>query len=99
MIAGLGMLISLMIAVYVTVQPKSRWPAYVVVVAIGASTPAAVVFMLGRDVIFMPNVTLVSTKVRQRCTRGPQVYGRPMAPCGRFPFSASYSPTSYYIRQ
>jgi ankyrin repeat protein len=53
MIAGLGMLVSLMSAVYITVQPESRWPAYVVI-AIGASTPAVVVFMLGRDVIFVP---------------------------------------------
>ncbi|RCV41021.1 hypothetical protein SEVIR_9G100300v4 [Setaria viridis] len=53
MIAGLGMLVSLMTAVYITVHPKSRWPAYVVI-AIGASTPAVVVFMLGRDVIFVP---------------------------------------------
>ncbi|WVZ60474.1 hypothetical protein U9M48_010489 [Paspalum notatum var. saurae] len=53
MIAGLGMLVSLMTAVYITVAPTSRWPAYVVI-AIGLSTPAIVAFMLGRDVIFVP---------------------------------------------
>jgi hypothetical protein len=53
MIAGLGMLVSIMTAVYITVQPKSRWPAYVVI-AIGTSTPALIVFILGRDAIFVP---------------------------------------------
>jgi hypothetical protein len=53
MIAGLGMLVSLMASVYITVPHKSRWPAYVVI-AIGMSTPAVVVLMLGRDVIFVP---------------------------------------------
>ncbi|XP_066368781.1 protein ACCELERATED CELL DEATH 6-like [Miscanthus floridulus] len=52
-IAGLGMLVSLMASVYITVPHKSRWPAYVVI-AIGMSTPAVVVLMLGRDVIFVP---------------------------------------------
>ncbi|RCV41022.1 hypothetical protein SEVIR_9G100400v4 [Setaria viridis] len=52
-IACLGMLVSLMTAVYITVAPTSRWPAYVVI-AIGVSTPAVVVLMLGRDVIFVP---------------------------------------------
>ncbi|RLN18566.1 ankyrin repeat-containing protein [Panicum miliaceum] len=52
-IACLGMLVSLMTAVYITVAPSSRWPAYVVI-AIGVSTPAVVVLMLGRDVIFVP---------------------------------------------
>nr|CAB3493321.1 unnamed protein product [Digitaria exilis] len=31
MIAGLGMLVSLMAAVYITVAPTSRWPAYVTI--------------------------------------------------------------------
>jgi hypothetical protein len=53
MIAGLGMLVSLMASVYITVPHESRWPAYVVI-AIGMSTPAVVVLMLGRDVIFVP---------------------------------------------
>nr|CAB3493322.1 unnamed protein product [Digitaria exilis] len=52
-LACLGMLVSLMTAVYITVAPTSRWPAYVVI-AIGVSTPAVVVLMLGRDVIFVP---------------------------------------------
>ncbi|CAN6322697.1 unnamed protein product [Urochloa humidicola] len=52
-IACLGMLVSLMTAVYITVAPESQWPAYVVI-AIGVSTPAVVVLMLGRDVIFVP---------------------------------------------
>ncbi|CAN6292411.1 unnamed protein product [Urochloa humidicola] len=52
-IACLGMLVSLMTAVYITVAPESPWPAYVVI-AIGVSTPAVVVLMLGRDVIFVP---------------------------------------------
>ncbi|RLN18507.1 ankyrin repeat-containing protein [Panicum miliaceum] len=53
MIAGLGMLVSLMAAVYITVAPTSRWPAYVVI-AIGMSTPVAVVLMLGKEVMFVP---------------------------------------------
>nr|AGT16260.1 hypothetical protein SHCRBa_119_J13_F_20 [Saccharum hybrid cultivar R570] len=52
-IACLGMLVSLMTAVYITVEPVSRWPAYVVI-AIGTSTPAVVFLMLGREVIFVP---------------------------------------------
>ncbi|CAL4935785.1 unnamed protein product [Urochloa decumbens] len=52
-IACLGMLVSLMTAVYITVAPESQWPAYVVI-AIGVCTPAVVVLMLGRDVIFVP---------------------------------------------
>ncbi|TKV91494.1 hypothetical protein SEVIR_9G100100v4 [Setaria viridis] len=53
MIAGLGMLVSLMAAVYITVAPTSRWPAYVVI-AIGMSTPVVVVLMLGKEVVFVP---------------------------------------------
>lgn len=52
-IACLGMLVSLMTAVYITVEPTSRWPAYVVI-AIGMSTPAVVFLMLGKEVIFVP---------------------------------------------
>ncbi|KAL6636950.1 hypothetical protein ACP70R_024522 [Stipagrostis hirtigluma subsp. patula] len=52
-VACLGMLVSLMTAVYITVAPKSRWPAYVVI-AIGASTPAVVLLMLGKEAIFVP---------------------------------------------
>jgi hypothetical protein len=52
-VACLGMLVSLMTAVYITVAPTSRWPAYVVI-AIGASTPAVVFLMLGREVIYVP---------------------------------------------
>ncbi|CAN6292412.1 unnamed protein product [Urochloa humidicola] len=52
-IACLAMLVSLMTTVYITVAPTSRWPAYVVI-AIGMSTPAVVVLILGREVIFVP---------------------------------------------
>jgi hypothetical protein len=52
-IACLGMIVSLMTAVYITVSPTSRWPAYVVI-AIGSSTPAVVFLMLGREVIYVP---------------------------------------------
>ncbi|KAL6636951.1 hypothetical protein ACP70R_024523 [Stipagrostis hirtigluma subsp. patula] len=52
-IACLGMLVSLMTTVYITVAPTSQWPAYVVI-AIGASTPAVVFLMLGKEVIFVP---------------------------------------------
>ncbi|KAL6636952.1 hypothetical protein ACP70R_024524 [Stipagrostis hirtigluma subsp. patula] len=52
-IACLGMLVSLMTTVYITVAPTSKWPAYVVI-AIGASTPAVVFLMLGKEVIFVP---------------------------------------------
>ncbi|CAN6315356.1 unnamed protein product [Urochloa humidicola] len=52
-IACLAMLVSLMTAVYITVAPESRWPAYVVIV-IGMSTPAVVFLMLGKEVIFVP---------------------------------------------
>ncbi|KAJ1293718.1 hypothetical protein BS78_01G090300 [Paspalum vaginatum] len=52
-IACLGMLVSLMTAVYITVAPTSRWPAYVVI-AIGMSTPAVVFLMLGKEVMFVP---------------------------------------------
>ncbi|TVU45215.1 hypothetical protein EJB05_04691, partial [Eragrostis curvula] len=52
-IACLGMLVSLMTAVFITVDPHTRWPAYVVI-AIGAGTPFVVFFMLGREVIYVP---------------------------------------------
>ena len=52
-IASLAMLVSLMTAVYITVDPESRWPAYIVIV-IGVSTPAVVFLMLGKEVIFVP---------------------------------------------
>ncbi|TKV91501.1 hypothetical protein SEVIR_9G100500v4 [Setaria viridis] len=52
-IACLAMLVSLMTAVYITIAPESRWPAYVVIV-IGVSTPAVVFLMLGKEVIFVP---------------------------------------------
>ncbi|PUZ37146.1 hypothetical protein GQ55_9G094700 [Panicum hallii var. hallii] len=52
-IACLAMLVSLTTAVYITVDPESRWPAYVVIV-IGMSTPAVVFLMLGKEVIFVP---------------------------------------------
>jgi magnesium-transporting ATPase (P-type) len=52
-IACLAMLVSLMTAVYITVAPESPWPSYVVIV-IGVSTPAVVVLMLGKEVIFVP---------------------------------------------
>ncbi|RLN15532.1 ankyrin-3-like [Panicum miliaceum] len=51
--ACFAMLVSLMNTVYITVAPTSRWPAYVVI-AIGMSTPAAVVLILGKEVIFVP---------------------------------------------
>ena len=62
-IASLAMLVSLMTAVYITVAPTSRWPAYVVI-AIGMTTPAVVFLMLGKEVILVPlkckrsNITL-----------------------------------------
>ncbi|RLN39724.1 ankyrin repeat-containing protein [Panicum miliaceum] len=52
-IACLAMLVSLMTTVYITVAPTSRWPAYVVI-AIGISTPAVVVLILGKEMIFVP---------------------------------------------
>ena len=52
-VACLAMLVSLMTTVYITVAPTSRWPAYVVI-AIGMSTPAVVVLILGKEVIFVP---------------------------------------------
>ncbi|KAL6636953.1 hypothetical protein ACP70R_024525 [Stipagrostis hirtigluma subsp. patula] len=52
-VACLGMLVSLMSTVYITVAPTSRWPAYVVI-AIGASTPVVVIVLLRKDVIFVP---------------------------------------------
>ncbi|CAN6281496.1 unnamed protein product [Urochloa humidicola] len=52
-IACLAMLVSLMTTVYITVAPTSRWPAYVVI-AIGMSTPAVVVLILRKEVIFVP---------------------------------------------
>ncbi|CAL4935783.1 unnamed protein product [Urochloa decumbens] len=52
-LACLGMLVSLMTAVYITVAPESKWPAYAVI-AIGVSTPAVIVLLIGRDVIFVP---------------------------------------------
>ncbi|KAK3146169.1 hypothetical protein QOZ80_3BG0262550 [Eleusine coracana subsp. coracana] len=52
-IACLAMLVSLMTAVFITMPHNSRWPAYVVI-AIGASTPAVVFLMLGREVIYVP---------------------------------------------
>ena len=51
--AYLAMLVSLMTAVYITVAPTSRWPAYVVI-AIAMSTPAVVVLILGKEVFFVP---------------------------------------------
>ncbi|PAN45162.1 hypothetical protein PAHAL_9G098000 [Panicum hallii] len=53
LIAFLAMLVSLMTTVYITVAPTSRWPAYVVI-AIGMSTPAAVVRLVGKQVISVP---------------------------------------------
>ncbi|XP_062209424.1 protein ACCELERATED CELL DEATH 6-like [Phragmites australis] len=52
-LACLAMLVSLMTAVYITVAPTARWPAYVVI-AIGSSTPAVVFLILGREVIYVP---------------------------------------------
>ncbi|XP_062213266.1 ankyrin repeat-containing protein At5g02620-like [Phragmites australis] len=52
-LACLAMLVSLMTAVYITVAPTSRWPAYVVI-AIGTSTPAVVFLILGRELIYVP---------------------------------------------
>ncbi|KAL6637008.1 hypothetical protein ACP70R_024580 [Stipagrostis hirtigluma subsp. patula] len=52
-IACLGMLLSLVTAVYITVAPTSRWPAYVVI-AIVASSPGAVVLILGGEIFVVP---------------------------------------------
>ncbi|KAL5198246.1 hypothetical protein ABZP36_001758 [Zizania latifolia] len=52
-VAGLAMIVSLMTSVYLTVQPSARWPAYLVI-AIGACTPAVVVLILGKEVIYIP---------------------------------------------
>ncbi|TVU45188.1 hypothetical protein EJB05_04664, partial [Eragrostis curvula] len=52
-LACLGMLVSLMTAVFITVAPTSRWPAYVVI-AIGANTPVVVFLVLGREAIDVP---------------------------------------------
>ncbi|TVU45219.1 hypothetical protein EJB05_04695, partial [Eragrostis curvula] len=52
-VACLGMLVSLMTAVFITVAPTSRWPAYLVI-AICASTPAVVILVLGWEVIYVP---------------------------------------------
>ncbi|KAL5198130.1 hypothetical protein ABZP36_001642 [Zizania latifolia] len=48
-----AMIISLMTSVYLTVLPSARWLAYLVI-AIGACTPAAVVLILGKEVIYVP---------------------------------------------
>ena len=52
-LACLAMVVSLMTAVYITVAPTARWPAYVVI-AIGASTPAVVFLILGKEALFVP---------------------------------------------
>ncbi|KAF7110479.1 hypothetical protein CFC21_110576 [Triticum aestivum] len=52
-VACLAMVVSLMTAVYITVAPTARWPAYVVI-AIGASTPAMVFLILGKEALYIP---------------------------------------------
>ncbi|KAL5198739.1 hypothetical protein ABZP36_002251 [Zizania latifolia] len=52
-VACLAMIVSLMTSVYLTVLPSARWPAYLVI-AIGACTPAVVVLILGKEVIYVP---------------------------------------------
>ncbi|VAI78970.1 ankyrin repeat-containing protein At5g02620-like [Triticum dicoccoides] len=52
-VACLAMVVSLMTAVYITVAPTARWPAYVVI-AIGASTPAVVFLILGKEALYIP---------------------------------------------
>lgn len=52
-LACLAMVVSLMTAVYITVAPTARWPAYVVI-AIGASTPAMVFLILGKEALYVP---------------------------------------------
>ncbi|XP_044960784.1 ankyrin repeat-containing protein ITN1-like [Hordeum vulgare subsp. vulgare] len=52
-VACLAMVVSLMTAVYITVAPTARWPAYVVI-AIGASTPAMVFLILGKEALYVP---------------------------------------------
>ncbi|KAG8081007.1 hypothetical protein GUJ93_ZPchr0007g5835 [Zizania palustris] len=52
-VACLAMIVSLMTSVYLTVLPSARWPAYLVI-AIGVCTPAVVVLILGKEVIYVP---------------------------------------------
>ncbi|KAM3333494.1 hypothetical protein ACQJBY_028539 [Aegilops geniculata] len=52
-LACLAMVVSLMTAVYITVAPTARWPAYVVI-AIGISTPAVVFLILGKEALYVP---------------------------------------------
>ncbi|XP_037416768.1 ankyrin repeat-containing protein At5g02620-like [Triticum dicoccoides] len=52
-LACLAMVVSLMTAVYITVAPTARWPAYVVI-AIGVSTPAVVFLILGKEALYVP---------------------------------------------
>jgi hypothetical protein len=51
-LALLAMLVSFMTAVYITVAPTERWPAYVVI-AMGAISPIVVVLILGGNVIYV----------------------------------------------
>ncbi|GJM96529.1 hypothetical protein PR202_ga13372 [Eleusine coracana subsp. coracana] len=48
-LAVLAMLVSFMTAVYITVAPTQRWPAYVVI-AMGAISPVLVILIVGREV-------------------------------------------------
>ncbi|XP_037456247.1 ankyrin repeat-containing protein At5g02620-like [Triticum dicoccoides] len=52
-LAFLAMLVSFMTAVYITVEPTTRWPAYLVI-AIVASTPAVVFLTLGKETFYVP---------------------------------------------
>jgi Domain of unknown function len=52
-IACLSMIVSLMTAVYLVVDPDSRWLSIVVIV-IGCSTPILVCLIVGYDIAFIP---------------------------------------------
>lgn len=49
-VACLSMVVSLMTAVYLTVEPKSPWLAHLVI-AMGCCTPVVMYLMLGRDLL------------------------------------------------
>ncbi|KAJ3705210.1 hypothetical protein LUZ61_008915 [Rhynchospora tenuis] len=52
-LACLSMIVSLMTAIYLVVEPESRWLS-IVVILIGCSTPIVVWLILGPEVLFVP---------------------------------------------
>lgn len=52
-VSCLAMVVSLTTAVYLTVEPKSPWLAYIVI-AMGCGTPVVMSVMLGKDVLTTP---------------------------------------------